>query len=82
MKFSTKGHTVQDRYLGPGYNALLLRLFPGDLLVRTHIDSSTYFQAFYIVRLHYLTLINPNACLPSRGVIPRKWGHESQKLNL
>ena len=30
--FGSKSHVALDRNLGPGYNTLLLRLIPGDLL--------------------------------------------------
>ena len=30
--FSSEGHVALDRNQGPGYNTLLLRLIPGDLL--------------------------------------------------
>ena len=30
--FGSGGHVAQDRNQGPGYNTLLLRMIPGDLL--------------------------------------------------
>ena len=30
--FSNEGHVALDRNLGPGYDTLLLRMIPGDLL--------------------------------------------------
>ena len=45
--FGSEGHVALDRNPGPGYNTLLLRLIPGDLLSACpHIDSSTHYLAF------------------------------------
>ena len=37
------GRVALDRNQGPGYNTLLLRLIPGDLLSAWPIDSSTHY---------------------------------------
>ena len=48
-----KSHVALDRNLGPGYDTLLLRLIPGDLLDSLVAQSNSY----------------PNACVPSREAV-------------
>ena len=64
--FSSEGHVVLDRNPGPGYDTLLLRMIPGDLL-----------SAFPHRQFHTLPGLldtwaalpnsNPNACMPMQG---------------
>ena len=64
--FGSEGHVALDRNLGPGYDTLLLRMIPGDLL-----------SAFPHRQFHTLPGLldswaalpnsNPNACMPMQG---------------
>ena len=66
--FGSEGHVALDRYLGPGYNTLLLWLVPADLLSacphrQFHtlpglLDSQTALSNSY-----------PNACIPSMETV-------------
>ena len=64
--FGSEGHVALDRNPGPGYDTLLLRMIPGDLL-----------SAFPHRQFHTLPGLldswaalpnsNPNACMPMQG---------------
>ena len=64
--FGSEGHVALDRNPGPGYDTLLLRMIPGDLL-----------SAFPHRQFHTLPGLldswaalpnsNPNACVPMQG---------------
>ena len=64
--FGSEGHVALDRNPGPGYDTLLLRIIPGDLL-----------SAFPHRQFHTLPGLldswaalpnsNPNACMPMQG---------------
>ena len=64
--FGSEGHVALDRNPGPGYDTLLLRMIPGDLL-----------SAFPHRQFHKLPGLldswaalpnsNPNACMPMQG---------------
>ena len=64
--FSSEGHVALDRNLGRGYDTLLLRLIPGDLL------SACPHRQFHTLpglldSWAALPNSNPNACMPMQG---------------
>ena len=66
--FGIKGHEALDRNQGPGYNTLLLRLIPGDLLSGCpHRQFHT--QPGLSDRQTVLSNSYPNACVPSQEAV-------------
>ena len=63
--FDSEGHVALDRNPGTGYDTLLLRMIPRDLLSDIPIDSSTHYPAFWTVGLHCQT---PH-CVPCREAV-------------
>ena len=64
--FSSEGHVALDRNPGPGYDTLLLRMIPGDLL------SACPHRQFHTLpglldSRAALPNSNPNACVPMQG---------------
>ena len=64
--FGSNGHVALDRNPGPGYDTLLLRMIPGDLL------SAFPHRQFYTLpglldSRAALPNSNPNACMPMQG---------------
>ena len=55
MLFGSDANVALDRNPGPGYDTLLLRLIPRDILSAVPIDYSTRYPAFYTVELHFQT---------------------------
>ena len=79
------GHVALDRNSGPGYNTLLLRLIPGDLLSACpHRQFNTL--PGLLDSQAALTDSYPNACVPNslyhfKMVFGMTWrGHEPQPM--
>ena len=64
--FSAEGHVALDRNPGPGYDTLLLRMIPGDLLSAfPHRQFNTL--PGLLDSWAALPNSNPNACMPMQG---------------
>ena len=64
--FDSEGHVALDRNPGPGYDTLLLRMIPGDLL---SAFPHRQFNTLPGLLDSWATLpnSNPNACMPMQG---------------
>ena len=64
--FGSEGHVALDRNPGPGYNTLLLRMIPGDLL---SVFPHRQFHTLPGLLDSWAALPNsyPNACMPMQG---------------
>ena len=64
--FGSEGHVALDRNPGPGYNTLLLRLIPGDLLSACP-DRQFHTLPGLLDSRAALWNSYPNACVPMQG---------------
>ena len=66
--FGSEGHVALDRNPGPGYDTLLLRMIPGDLLSAfPHRQFHTFPGLLHSWAAQPNS--NPNACMPIREAV-------------